>query len=70
MPHFKFMKRETESITARFTVPVVSILMALLFGWIFLWLYGIDPAETYGMVKGAFGSKYAISKTSQGEPIE
>ncbi|HPT69838.1 MAG TPA: ABC transporter permease [Syntrophomonas sp.] len=64
MPHFKFMKRESESLTARFTVPVVSVLMALLFGWIFLGLYGIDPAETYmRMVKGAFGSKYAISET-------
>ncbi|MBP1762817.1 MAG: Branched-chain amino acid transport system / permease component, partial [Firmicutes bacterium] len=64
MPHFKLMKRETESLTARFTVPVISIFMALLFGWIFLGLYGIDPAETYTrMVQGAFGSKYAISET-------
>lgn len=58
------MKRETESITARFTVPVLSILMALLFGWVFLWLYGLNPAETYlRMWEGAFGNSYAVSET-------
>jgi ABC-type uncharacterized transport system permease subunit len=64
MPHYKLMKRETESITARVTVPVLSILMALLFGWVFLWFYGINPAETYlRMWQGAFGDSYALSET-------
>jgi len=64
MIHYKFIKRETESLSSRFIVPVLSIIMALLFGWIFLWLYGIDPAETYlRMWQGAFGSSYAISET-------
>src|SRR5665647_3865022 len=64
MPHYKLMKRETESITARVTVPVLSILMALLFGWVFLWFYGINPVETYlRMWQGAFGDSYALSET-------
>ena len=64
MIQYKFIKRETESLSSRFIVPVLSIIMALLFGWIFLWLYGIDPAETYlRMWQGAFGSSYAISET-------
>lgn len=62
--HFKFIKRETDSLASRFIVPALSIIMALLFLWIFLWLYGIDPAETYlHMWEGAFGDSYAVSET-------
>ncbi|NCB32127.1 MAG: ABC transporter permease, partial [Clostridia bacterium] len=63
MIQYKFIKRETESLASHFIVPVLSIVLALLFGWIFLWLYGINPAETYlRMWQGAFGSSYAISE--------
>lgn len=64
MIHFKMVKRETESLASRVVIPVLSVIMALLFGWIFLWFYGIDPAGTYlRMWQGAFGSSYAVSET-------
>jgi len=64
MLKFKLMKREQDSWAAKIMVPVLSILLALAFGWVFLWLYGIDPAQTYlRMWNGAFGSQYALSET-------
>ncbi len=64
MLKFKLMKREQDSWAAKIFVPVLSILLALAFGWVFLWLYGIDPAQTYlRMWNGAFGSQYALSET-------
>jgi len=64
MMRYKLIKRETDSLASRIIVPVLSVLMALLFGWIFLWLYGINPAETYlRMWQGAFGNSYAVSET-------
>lgn len=64
MLKFKLMKRERDSLAPKIMVPVLSVFLALAFGWIFLWLYGIDPAQTYlRMWDGAFGNSYALSET-------
>ncbi len=64
MLKLKLMKRERESLVAQFFVAVLSVLLALAFGWVFLWLYGIDPGQTYlRMWDGAFGNNYALSET-------
>lgn len=64
MHKLKFMKREEESWSAQLFVAFLSILLALVFGWVFLYLYGIDPGQTYiHMWDGAFGNAYAISET-------
>lgn len=64
MLKFKLMKREQDSWAAKIMVPILSVLLALVFGWIFLWLYGIDAGETYmRMWNGAFGNSYALSET-------
>lgn len=64
MRNLKLMKREKESAGAHVFVALLSILMALIFGWVFLWLYGINPGETYlRMWNGAFGNAYAVSET-------
>jgi simple sugar transport system permease protein len=57
-------KRLERSRTAEFLVPVVSILLALVFSGILLWIFGANPFETYvAMAKGAFGATYNISET-------
>ncbi|MDI7248379.1 MAG: ABC transporter permease [Bacillota bacterium] len=44
--------------------PVASIVMALVFGGVFLQLTGYDPFEVYSlMFKGAFGSRYGLIET-------
>ncbi len=64
MLKLKLMKREHDSWVPKIMVPVLSVLLALLFGWVFLWLYGLDPAQTYmRMWNGAFGNSYALSET-------
>ena len=58
------MKRERDSWGAQALVTVLSMVLALAFGWVFLWLYGIDPGQTYmRMWDGAFGNSYALSET-------
>ncbi|MFQ5342916.1 MAG: ABC transporter permease [Anaerolineae bacterium] len=57
-------KRLERSRTAALLVPIVSIILALVFGGILLKLAGADPWETYkAMAIGAFGAKYSISET-------
>ena len=57
-------KRLERSRTAALLVPIVSIILALVFGGILLKLAGADPWETYkAMATGAFGAKYSISET-------
>lgn len=64
MFEYKLIKREQDSMAASIAVPILSVLLAFAFGWVFLWLYGIDPLETYlRMWGGAFGNSYAISET-------
>lgn len=61
---FRLVKREEESLSARIMVPLLSIVLAISFGWIFLSLSGFPAGETYiKMFNGAFGSPYAISET-------
>ena len=53
----KLEKRLEQSRTAAFLVPVVSIILALLFGAILLLLVGANPLQTYrAMLEGAFGT--------------
>ncbi|RME46803.1 MAG: ABC transporter permease [Chloroflexi bacterium] len=59
-----FEKRLEPSRTAALLVPIVSIILALVFGGILLKAAGADPWETYkAMAVGAFGAKYSISET-------
>lgn len=64
MRKLRLMKRDEESLAAQVLVAVLSVFLALLFGWLFLYLYGIDPGQTYiNMWNGAFGNAYAVSET-------
>ncbi|MGI6679583.1 MAG: ABC transporter permease [Dehalobacterium sp.] len=57
-------KRMTPSISLLFIIPVLSILLALVFGGLFLSLNGNNPLEVYGMLfKSAFGSTYGITES-------
>jgi simple sugar transport system permease protein len=60
----KIEKRLTPSRTASFLVPIISLLLALIFGGIILLTAGANPLTTYkAMLLGAFGSKYSLSET-------
>jgi len=64
MKRLRLVRRNNESWLVKVAVPILSILLAILVGWIFLVLSGYDAAETYRrMIQGAFGSPYAISET-------
>ncbi|MFO7539118.1 MAG: ABC transporter permease, partial [Chloroflexota bacterium] len=58
MPFSLKLERRLEvSRTAAFLVPVVSIVLALLFGAVLLLLIGANPWQTYrAMLEGAFGT--------------
>jgi general nucleoside transport system permease protein len=58
MPYtLKLEKRLEYSRKATFLVPIISILLALLFGAFLLWLAGANPFQTYrAMLEGAFGT--------------
>lgn len=57
-------KRMTVSPWATVLVPTVSIILALLFGGLFLVFTGHNPLEVYRlMFSGAFGSAYGLSET-------
>ncbi len=57
-------RRLERSRTAELLVPVVSIVLALLFSGVLLWIFGANPLETYvAMAKGAFGERYTFSET-------
>jgi general nucleoside transport system permease protein len=57
-------KRLYRSRGAELAVPVISILLALLFGAFLLWIFGADPVRTYtAMAEGAFGQRYNVSET-------
>lgn len=61
----KFEKRLSTSKKLTVLIPLVSILLALLVGAIFIFLTGYKPLEVYQvMLKGAFGSKYGLSETA------
>jgi len=57
-------KKLQPSPLASILIPVVSVLLALVLGGIFLLLTGYSPLEVYqGMLYGAFGSAYGLSET-------
>ena len=57
-------KRRTASASTNLIVPILSVLLALLVGAVFLWLAGHDPLKAYtAMFKGGFGSAYGLSET-------
>ncbi|MCR4425545.1 MAG: ABC transporter permease [Firmicutes bacterium] len=57
-------KRVAASPVYRFFSPVLAVIMALIFGAVFLWASGFNPAEVYlKMWWGAFGDSYGISET-------
>lgn len=59
-----FEKRKNISRRAMFIVPVASFIVALLLGAILLTITGVNPLDTYmAMVRGTFGSTYALSET-------
>lgn len=59
-----FEKRLEVSRVALITVPLVSLLLALLVGGVLLAAVGAPPLATYrAMLIGAFGSSYALSET-------
>lgn len=60
----KFEKRLYNSRTAAFAVPIISLLLALIFGAVLLALAGANPWRTYvAMFEGAFGSGYVWTET-------
>jgi ABC-type uncharacterized transport system permease subunit len=60
----KIVKREKDSFIAQVIVSFCSVLAALAFGWVFMYVAGYSPGEIYlKMLKGALGTSYAISET-------
>ena len=59
-----FEKRLSRSRRAALLVPILSFILALIFGALILMVFGVDPLEAYRvMVKGSLGSGYALSET-------
>lgn len=59
-----FEKRLKRSRWATFLVPILSFVLALVAGSLFLVIFDVDPLEAYRvMAEGAFGSRYAFSET-------
>lgn len=62
--YIKFEKRLTTSKLSVLLVPVVSLLLALAVGAIFIQATGYSPAQIYRvMFRGAFGTPYALTET-------
>lgn len=59
-----FEKRLLRSRRAVVLVPVVSFVLALLFGALVLLAFGVNPLRAYGvMLRGSMGSVYSLSET-------
>lgn len=57
-------KRATPSLMMLTLVPIISIILALLLGAVFLISTGYNPLEVYMMLfKGAFATKYGLTET-------
>lgn len=64
MTNTRLTSNKLDSLTIKIAVPLLSILLALIIGGLFLYFSGYNPIETFlHMYKGAFGSSYAISET-------
>ena len=60
----RMVRREHNSMWVEVIVPIMSIILAVAFGWLFLSWSGHDAAATYmRMLNGAIGSKYNLSET-------
>jgi len=63
-PSLKIEKRLVESKSSKITIPLLSLLFALLLGSVLLLLVGANPWDTYvAMFTGALGGRYAFSET-------
>src|SRR5665648_775779 len=61
---FKLEKRLTPSPVMVFIIPLVSVLLALILGAIFLYFTGQKPLAVYSlMFTDSFGSKYVFTET-------
>lgn len=59
-----FEKRLHRSRRAAVLVPILSFILALVFGGLILVAFGVNPFEAYSvMIQGSLGSTYAISET-------
>jgi ABC-type uncharacterized transport system permease subunit len=64
LPTILFEKRLTRSRRVAVLVPILSFVLALIFGAAILLAFGVNPLEAYAvMVKGSLGSGYALSET-------
>lgn len=64
MKRLRLVRREKDSLMTEIAVPIASVVLAILVGWVFLILSGYDAGETYQrMFDGAFGSPYNLSET-------
>jgi simple sugar transport system permease protein len=64
IPTILFEKRLTRSRQATVLVPILSFVLALIFGGLILLAFGINPLEAYKvMVEGSLGSGYALTET-------
>jgi ABC-type uncharacterized transport system permease subunit len=64
MMRFQIEKRLETSLLMRIIVPFISVALALLLGAILIRVVGNNPFAVYGsMVKGTFGTGYALSET-------
>lgn len=62
--NIRFEKRLTRSRSATVLVPILSVVLALVFGALILMAFGINPLEAYQvMIKGSLGSGYALTET-------
>ncbi|MDF1500402.1 MAG: ABC transporter permease [Anaerolineales bacterium] len=59
-----FEKRLSRSRRAAVLVPIISFILALLFGSLILLAFGVNPLEAYRvMAVGSLGSQYALTET-------
>ena len=69
LPTILFEKRLTRSRQASVLVPVLSFILALIFGGIILLLFGINPLEAYQvMVMGSLGSWPGAASLQRSSP--
>jgi ABC-type uncharacterized transport system permease subunit len=64
MPVLRLVKREESSTVIGLLIPVLSLVMAFIFGWVILAFSGYDPAVVYRkMFNGSLGTYYALTET-------
>lgn len=64
MNRLRLIRRERDSLAVKGAVPIASVILAFLVGWVFLIVSGYDAGETYRrMLEGAVGTPYNLSET-------